>query len=110
MTDHDPYRHHDPPTPPEGFNALTALRLRFWIGGTLRDEVWLDAKDPASTDLAGYCATYHAAQAEMADAAGIPWLTEVYNPELPEAQAYIRIGTDKAGMIAPLPLNGTEGS
>ena len=103
-----PYEHHNdgPPTPPEGFNVLSCLRLRFWIGGQLRDEVWIDADDPGSADLAGYCATYHAAQAEMADLAGIPWLDRVYNPELPEDQAYIRIGTDRAGMTRPAPLNG----
>jgi hypothetical protein len=94
------------PAPPPGLDAHDALRLRFWIGGQLRDEVWIDTADPGASDLAGYCATYHADQAEMADAAGVPWLVEVYNPELPDEQAYIRIGTDPAGMVAPIPLNG----
>jgi hypothetical protein len=95
--------HHDPPTPPEGFNAQQALRLRFWIGGRLRDEVWLDAADSGAGDLASFCATYHSELAELADAAGIPWMTEVYDPGLPEQHAYLRIGTDAAGMIYPQP-------
>ena len=96
-----PAHHHDPPTPPEGFRAENALRLRFWIGGRLRDEVWLDAADSKAGDLANFCATYHAELAELADAAGIPWMTEVYDPGQPEERAYLRIGTDAQGMIRP---------
>jgi hypothetical protein len=95
-----------PPNLPPGLDAHDALRLRFWIGGQLRDEVWIDASDPRSAELAEFCATYHADQADMASAAGLPWLVEVYNPELAEDQAYIRFGTDQAGMIAPAAFDG----
>jgi hypothetical protein len=107
--DRHQHRHHhsDPPTPPEGFRAQTALRLRFWIGGRLRDEIWLDAADSGAGDLAQFCATYHTELAEMADAAGIPWMTEVYDPGQPEDRAYLRIGTDLDGMHDPRPLNGS---
>jgi hypothetical protein len=102
-----------PPKPrqplPPGLDAHDALRLRFWIGGQLRDEVWIDASDPRSGELAEYCATYHADQADMANAAGVLWLVEVYNPELPEEHAYVRFGTDAGGMTAPMPLNGCSG-
>jgi hypothetical protein len=101
----DNHHHHsDPPTPPEGFRAVNALRLRFWIGGRLHDEVWLDAADPEAGDLASFCATYHSDLAEMAEAAGVPWLTEVYDPAQPRDRAYLRIGTDTAGMVQPKPL------
>lgn len=96
-----------PPNLPPGLDAHDALRLRFWIGGQLRDEVWIDASDPNAGDLAEYCSTYHAAQAELADAAGVGWLVEVYNPELAEDQAYIRFGTDPDGIVAPIRLNGS---
>jgi|HubBroStandDraft_3_1064219.scaffolds.fasta_scaffold00345_4 hypothetical protein len=97
------------PAPPPGLDAHDALRLRFWIGGQLRDEVWIDASDPRSGELAEFCATYHANQADMANAAGVPWLVEVYNPELPDEHAYVRFGTDTDGMVAPIPMNGTGG-
>jgi len=108
MEDHRHHHHHhdNPPTPPEGFRAQQALRLRFWIGGQLRDEVWLDAGDPEARNLAGYCATYHSEMAELADAAGVLWMTEVYDPAAPEDQAYLRIGTDVGGMHLPLPWSG----
>lgn len=96
-----PDHHHDPPTPPEGFRVQSALRLRLWIGGELRDELWVDADDPNTADLTNLTAAYHRRITDMADAAGITWMTEVYNPELPEAHAYLRVGTDKAGMVDP---------
>jgi hypothetical protein len=97
------------PAPPDGLDAHDALRLRFWIGGQLRDEVWINASDPHAGDLAEYCATYHADQADMANAAGVPWLVEVYNPDVPEDHAYVRFGTDAAGMTMPVPFDGFGG-
>jgi hypothetical protein len=98
--------HHHRPGPPDGLDPKDALRLRFWMGGELRDEVWLDTSDPRAAELAEFCSTYHAAQAELADAAGVAWLVEVYNPELPEENAYVRFGTDTDGMVAPIAIIG----
>jgi hypothetical protein len=108
MPPDQPYRHHNdgPPTPPEGFRALRALRLRFWVGGVLRDETWIDAADPNAAQLLDATAAYRINVAEMAEAAGVPWLTEVYDPAAPVDRAYLRIGTDAEGMVAPMPFNG----
>jgi hypothetical protein len=102
-----PHHHpHDPPTPPEGFRALRALRLRFWVSGRLRDEVWIDAADPEAGGLAEFVGAYHVKLSEMADAAGVPWMTEVFDPEEPADSAYLRFGTDPAGITEPRPMNG----
>jgi hypothetical protein len=105
MPDH--HHHQGPPTPPEGFHALNALRLRFWIGGKLRDEVWIDASDPEVGELTERVSAYHLRLSEMAEAAGVEWMTEVYDPAQPEERAYLRIGTDAAGMRQPQPWDGT---
>lgn len=109
MPDDHRHQHTDPPTPPEGFRALTALRLRLWIGGELRDELWINADDPNVSELTDATAAYHLRITEMADAAGIVWMTEVYDPGQPEDRAYLRIGTDLDGMHEPRPLNGDGG-
>jgi len=102
-----PHHHpHDPPTPPEGFRALTALRLRLWIGGELRDELWINADDPNVSELTDATSAYHLRVTEMAEAAGVPWMTEVYDPAAAPDRAYLRIGTDAAGMIDPQPWDG----
>ena len=95
-----PGHHHDPPTPPEGFRALTALRLRLWIGGELRDELWINADDPNAGELTEATSAYHLRVTEMAEAAGVVWMTEVYDPAADPDHAYLRIGTDLAGMSA----------
>jgi hypothetical protein len=94
----------EPPPPAHFANPDTLLRLRFYVGGTLRDELWVDAADAASSALTQTTAAYHATQAQMADAADVPWLVEVYDPAADEAEAYLRFGTDVAGMTAPLPV------
>jgi hypothetical protein len=78
------------------------LRLRLWIDGALIDEAWIDSLDPRAQDLTATVSEVHSHLAELADAHGVPWLTEVYDPEAPEDQAYIRVGTDKDGMVQPV--------
>lgn len=108
MTEDHRRHHHDPPTPPEGFRAAaSALRLRLWIGGELRDEVWIDSADANSAELASMTAAYHVRITEMAEAAGVVWMTEVYDPAAEPDRAYLRIGTDPAGMSSETqPWNG----
>jgi hypothetical protein len=84
------------------------LRLRLWIGGELRDEVWITADDPGALTKATLTGSVHIAAVERAEAAGSRWLVEVYDPDAPEGEAYLRFGTDTAGMVAPAPLNGFE--
>lgn len=98
--------HHHRPGPPDGLDPAVALRLRFWIGGELRDEVWINQSDLRAQELFDFCSTFHLAQAELADAAGVPWLIEAYNPALPEANAYLRYGTDTDGMVSPIAIIG----
>jgi hypothetical protein len=78
------------------------LRLRLWIAGALIDEAWIDSLDPEAQAKTATVSEVHSQLAELADAHGVPWLTEVYDPEAPEDQAYIRVGTDKDGMVQPL--------
>jgi hypothetical protein len=78
------------------------LRLRLWIDGALIDEAWIDSTDPHAASRVDAVHAVHTHLAELANAHGIPWLTEVYNPEAPDDQAYIRVGTDKAGMVQPI--------
>jgi hypothetical protein len=85
------------------------LRLRFWTGGQLRDEVWLDAADPESGALAAFVAEYHHTLASNAEAHGVGWLSEVFDPAAPEEHAYVRFGTDVAGMIDPVPMYWANG-
>jgi hypothetical protein len=44
----------------------------------------------------------HLAIAGAAYAAGTPWLIEVYDLARPEDEAYLRFGSDRAGMAAPI--------
>jgi hypothetical protein len=94
----------EPPAPAAYFDHPdAALRLRFWFGGHLRDEVWLDAADPESDPLAESVSAYHMRLTRLADAAGVVWMVEVYDPGAPPGRAYHRYGTDVAGMVAPAP-------
>ncbi len=78
------------------------IRLRLWIDGALIDEAWIDAADDDSPAIVATVSAVHSHLAELADAHGVPWLTEVYDPEAPEDHAYLRVGTDKEGMVQPI--------
>jgi hypothetical protein len=93
----------DDPALTDGSHPDARLRLRFWTGGQLRDEVWISADAQGAGDIAMTVATYHGHLADLADAAGVPWLVEVFDPAAPTEQGYLRFGTDKDGMIEPAP-------
>ena len=76
-----------------------ALRLRFYLAGVMTDETWVSLGDPQPAVAAG---EYHAQLAAEADTAGIPWFVEVFDPDLPEDEAYRRFGTDTTGMVLPM--------
>jgi hypothetical protein len=79
------------------------LRIRLFVAGSLADETWTD--DPRE---APRIAAVHQRQAGAADRAGKRWLVEVFDPDAPPAEAYLRFGTDSAGMTAPLDVLGTD--
>jgi hypothetical protein len=90
------------PAPAPRPDPDTRLRLRLWIDGALIDEAWIDSIDPEARAKVEAVSAVHTHLAELADAHGVPWLTEVYDPAQPEDQAYIRVGTDRDGMVAPI--------
>jgi len=92
------------PPCPEARNAL--LRLRLIVDGQVRDETWIGT-DPAGIDEA---ARRHQQRAEAAARAGLPWLVEVYDPDAPPEEAYMRLGTDTGRMLVPVKFDGTDGA
>lgn len=68
------------------------LRFRVYVDGRLADERWLDLDSD-----------FHAAIAAQNEVIGRSerWLIEVYNPDAPEDQAYVRFGGDRQGMVEP---------
>lgn len=86
-----------------------ALRLRLYVAGVLRSEVWIDSADPEADSVMGFAMRLHTAMADLAGEAGMPWMTEVYDPAAPVGEAYLRVGTDQAGMVEPVPLDDLPG-
>ena len=83
------------------------LRFRIWTAGHLVAEQWLDVLVIAERGSDGL-GLAHARIAMEASKAGQPWLVEIYDPEMPEDQAYLRFGTDTAGMTQPRPVGEGE--
>jgi hypothetical protein len=83
-----------------------SLRLRLWIGGVLRDTTWIDAGDPNAAAKMDLTTVAHNAAVERANAAGQAWMIEVWDPEMPRDEAFLRFGTDAAGMTMPVPFGG----
>jgi hypothetical protein len=77
------------------------LRLRLFIDGQLHDERWLTAS-LHHDGIARETALMHRAAVDEAEANGLTWLIEVFDPDVPADSAYLRFGTDTAGMIAPM--------
>jgi hypothetical protein len=74
------------------------LRFRMWVGGALVAEDWLPGADP---DTGFGLARAHRGIAADAEAAGRPWLIEVYDPDgdiTPDGEpgAVVLIGSDAA--------------
>lgn len=78
------------------------LRFRVWINTHLVEEVWLDVEDEHDRGRVQRVRDRHLALAADADTAGRPWLIEIYDPAQPEERAYLRFGTDRAGMVHPI--------
>jgi hypothetical protein len=79
------------------------LRFRVFTGGRLAVEHWFDARTVKPGDVVAM-ARDHAHHCREADEAGLPWLVEIYDPARPPDRAYIRWGTDHAGMCKPGPV------
>jgi hypothetical protein len=94
-------------TPPPAAPGDPRLRFRVWDDGRLADEHWIDA-DTATAGDAEAAAARQAAIVAAAAEAGRPWLAEVYDPALPEGRAYLRWGTDTAGMVNPVAVPGDQ--
>ena len=75
------------------------LRFRVWVGGELVREDWLPG---VLMGAGGDLARAHGKLATDADAAGEPWLVEIYDPAEPADEGYIRFGSDTAGMVCPV--------
>jgi hypothetical protein len=85
------------------FHPDSALRVRIYVSGQLVRERWLDAADPDALAQATAAGPLDATLCEAAEAVHQPWLVEVYDPAQPEDLAYMRFGTDRAGMVEPVP-------
>jgi hypothetical protein len=85
------------------------LRFRVHVDGELLAEDWLPAAEwEGRADAGAALAERHKAICEAAEEQGQRWQIEVYDPDLPEAEAYLRFGTDKAGMILPITVVATQ--
>lgn len=73
-----------------------SLRCRLYIDGKKADEVWLT--DEAEMAQVGQ---RHQTIAEDAERAGMRWMVEVFDPAAPHEVAFLRFGTDRAGMVEP---------
>lgn len=78
------------------------LRFRIWIDGELIDEVWFDSSNPDTEQLASAAGERNSAHTQQADRESRRWLVEMYDPAKPEHEAYVRFGTDDAGLVDPL--------
>ena len=78
------------------------LRLRVFVDGYMAAEVWIDSSDPDARQVMTAVQHQHQVIVQAAHIAGLPWMLEVYDPELPEGCAYLRVGTDTRGMVVPL--------
>lgn len=86
----------EPQPRPEG----GMLRFRFYDNGKIITEDWLTGVHP---DAGPKLARLHRAFTEAAEIAGHVWMIEIYNPDEPDDDdAYLRFGSDKAGMIMPI--------
>lgn len=80
------------------------LRFSIYIEGELVDSRWLDATDPGAQDKLMAIMEEQVEITSNANAAGLGWLAEIYDPAKPPGRQYTRIGTDRAHMAAPAEL------
>ena len=68
------------------------LRFRVFIDGELTAEAWLDCSaEDAEAQLDSFKAK-HARLTEWARECGLPWTVEVYDPDQPPGEGYVRFG------------------
>ena len=79
------------------------LRFRVWVAGTLVREDWAGA--PYEMAL---IAGEHERIAREASEKGKGFTVEVYDPDKPEEEAYLRFGSDAAGMVTPVPVTAAD--
>jgi hypothetical protein len=72
----------------------------------LAEEVWVSAIEPNAEARIEEIRARHISWAAAAETEGKPWLIEIYDPALAEDEAYLRMGTDAAGMVDPRPMQG----
>lgn len=77
------------------------IRFRVYVSKELVDETWVDCSAPDYQDVAALCRKRHMAIVEESMAANKPHLIEIFDPEQPEGDQYIRYGTDKDMMTLP---------
>jgi hypothetical protein len=77
------------------------LRFRVFVDGQLAAQTWIDCSAPNAQRQMDTAKAMHLEIVNRAVAAGKVWLTEVYDPELPDEEAYTRFGTDRNGMVLP---------
>ncbi len=85
------------------------LRFRIFVGRKLQDETWVNVTSPPA-EIREIQAK-HVTLVIQAQILGLPWLVEVYDPDLPEPYAYARYGTDTRGMTDPTEIRpGADGA
>jgi len=79
------------------------LRFRVRVDGEIVAEDWLPAPEWEGRGNAGEAlAQRHRSLCEAAEAEDKRWQIEVYDPDVPDDEAYLRFGTDQAGMVLPV--------
>ena len=91
----------------DGSTGDPRLRFRIWIGGRLTVEQWVDVFELTVPMLAQMQAD-HVAAVDRANAAGLAWMIEVYDPAEPDQVAYFRFGTDRDAMVQPEPVSDPD--
>lgn len=82
-------------------NPETDYRTRLFIAGELVDEAWIDTSATNADAMTRMASERQSSLVAKADEEGRLWLLELYDPGLPEVNAYQRFGTDALGMVKP---------
>lgn len=75
-------------------------RFRLYVEGIVVDEEWIDKASHADR-----CAQRQIMLARAAHKAGRKWIAEMFDPNAPTDQAYMRFGTDRSRMLRPQPID-----
>jgi hypothetical protein len=77
------------------------IRDRLFVQGTLVDEAWINCSRPDFEAVSQAVMEKHQRLAMAALDHGLPWLNELYDPSMPEDDAYVRFGTDRSMCVEP---------